>query len=104
MTIHYDEKGKFFTDIITKVPVPSTIQTLTHRIHGSIHVRQNKRLKDSLNEAEEFLAITDAVVYNARGQTLYRTQFIAIRREHVVWVLPDNERLLSDESTTGQEI
>lgn len=91
MTIHYDDKGKFFTDVITKIPVPSVIQTLTHRVHGSIHIRQDERLADALNRPAEFLAITNAEIYNARGDVLFKTNFIAIYREHVVWIVPDDE-------------
>ena len=36
MTIHFDEKGKFYTDVISKNPVPSTIQTSNHKIEGNV--------------------------------------------------------------------
>ena len=45
MTIEFDDNGKFFTDIISKNPIPVTIQTVTHRIHGNIHIREDRRLK-----------------------------------------------------------
>jgi len=54
MTIHYDDKGKFFTAIVTKEPNSVIIQTLLHRIEGSMYSRPNERIKDELNKAEQF--------------------------------------------------
>jgi len=91
MTIEYDDKGKFYTDFITKVAVPSTIQTVTHRLRGVIHVRQDDRLKDELDLNEKFLAVTDAIIFGPDGQTLHSSKFLAIHRDQIVWVLPDSE-------------
>ncbi len=70
MTIEFDDNGKFYTDIVTKAPVPATIQTATHRIHGNIHVSQERRLKDELDSPEKFIAITEALIYAPDGQIL----------------------------------
>lgn len=91
MNIEYDDKGKFYTDIITKNSVPATIQTVTNRLHGNIHVRQDQRLKDELDIPEKFLAVTDVTVFAADGQILYQSRFLAIHRDQIVWVLPDGE-------------
>ena len=91
MTIEFDDKGKFFTDVITKVAVPAIIQTATQRIHGNMHVRPDQRLKDELNVDEKFLAVTDATVYSFDGQVLYRCNFISVQRAQIVWVIPENE-------------
>ena len=91
MTVRYDDKGKYFTDVIAKDVIPSTIQTLVSRIQGNIHVRVNERVKDELNRDEQFLAITDANIFNLQGQKLYEAEFMLINRDHVVWILPDEE-------------
>jgi hypothetical protein len=91
MTIEFDDKGKFFTDIISKNPIPVMIQTVTHRIHGNIHIRQDQRLKDELNLLEKFIAITDAVIYSPDGQVLYQANFLAVQRDEIIWVLSDSE-------------
>jgi len=44
-----DEKGKIFTEVVTKLPVPIMMQTTTHRVLGNIHVRPDQRLKDELD-------------------------------------------------------
>jgi hypothetical protein len=91
MTIEFDDNGKIYTDIIRKTPIPVMIQMVTQRIHGNIHVKQGQRIKDELDTTEKFLAITDALIYSADGQILYQTNFIAIQRDEIIWVMPDND-------------
>jgi hypothetical protein len=95
MTIEYDEKGKRFTDVVSKVAVPATVQTTQHLLHGQIHVRKGERLKDELDRQEPFLAVTDARILDAQGQVLFRSPFLAVHRSQIVWVMPVEE--------TGQE-
>ena len=89
MSIEYDEKGKIFTDIISKVGLQATIQTTTHLMRGLIHVRRDQRLKDELDQSEKFLALTDVSVLGADGQTLFQASFLAVQRAHIVWVIPE---------------
>lgn len=91
MTIEYDEKGKIFTDIVSKVPVLATIQTTTHLMRGQIHVRRDQRIKDELDLSESFLALTDVSVLGPDGQTLFQAPFLAVQRSHIIWVLPEQE-------------
>jgi Family of unknown function (DUF6812) len=88
MTLEFDEKGKIFTDVVSKVAIPAVVQTTQHLIHGNVHVRRDERLKDELDRDELFLAITDASVIGSDGQTLYQTRFLAVRRAQIVWVMP----------------
>ena len=91
MTIEFDEKGKVFTDIVSKVAIPAIVQTTQHLIKGNVHVRRDERLKDELDHDELFLAITDAKVIGADGQTLHQARFLAVRRAQIVWVMPAHE-------------
>jgi len=102
MTIEYDDKGKFYTDVISKSAFTTIIQTATQRIHGNIHVRRDQRLKDELDVDEKFLAVTDATVYTFDGQILYRCKFISIQRAQIVWVIPETE-LISSPSESGEK-
>jgi hypothetical protein len=88
MTVEFDEKGKIFTDVVSKVAIPAVVQTTQHLIRGNVHVRRDERLKDELDRDELFLAITDASVIGADGQTLHQTRFLAVRRAQIVWVIP----------------
>ena len=92
MTFEYDEKGKIFTDIVTKVAIPATVQTTTHLIHGQLHVRRDQRIKDELDLNESFLALTDVSVLGPDGQTLFEAPFLAVRRSQIVWVLPEQNQ------------
>ena len=91
MTYEYDDKGKFFTDIISKNPVSALVQTTTHLIEGTIHIRRDERVKDELGRTENFLALTNARVIDKDGNTIYENNFIAIHRGQIVWVLPQEE-------------
>ncbi len=93
MTIEYDDKGKIFTDIVSKVAIQATIQTTTHMLRGHIHVRRDQRIKDELDGNENFLALTDVSVLGPDGQSLFQAPFLAVRRSHIVWVIPEPTKL-----------
>lgn len=93
MSIEYDEKGKYYTNIIPKVPVPSIIQTTTNLIRGLIHVRQDERLKDELEINERFIAMTDVSVLDAEGKEIYASPFLAVQKDQIVWVMPLKEEI-----------
>jgi hypothetical protein len=88
MSIEYDEKGKFFTDVVTKIPIPSIVQTTTHLIRGYVHIRQGERLKDELENNERFTAITDVTVSDMAGNVVFSGPFLAVRRDQIIWVMP----------------
>ncbi len=88
MEIEYDEKGKFFTDVISKEVIRTDIQTVTHHIRGNIHVRKGDRLSDEINQPNLFLPVTSAEIYSPEGDILYRSNFLALNREHIVWLMP----------------
>ncbi len=91
MTIHFDDKGKFFTDVVSKEAVPVIIQTETGRVHGKIHIRPDERLKDSINQSEPFFAVTEATIYDLQNNEVFRTDFLAVHRDHIVWLLPEDQ-------------
>lgn len=86
-----DEKGKVFTEIISKRSVHATVQTTTHLMRGLIHVHRDQRIKDELDLDEKFLALTEVDVIAADGQILFQAPFLAVNRAHVIWVLPDQD-------------
>jgi len=92
MTIEYDEKGKIFTEVISKVPIQATIQTTTHLMRGRLHVRRDQRIKDELDINENFIALTDVSVLGPDGQTLFQAPFMAVRRSHIIWVIPEQDK------------
>ncbi|MDD5466788.1 MAG: hypothetical protein PHS96_03185 [Anaerolineales bacterium] len=91
MSLHFDEKGKYYTQVISKRMMSVLIQTRREFIRGEVHVRTDYRLKDELNEQEQFIAITNATVYDSNQVELYRTKFLALNRGQIVWVIPEEE-------------
>jgi Family of unknown function (DUF6812) len=94
MITQYDEKGKIFTQVVAKRPVPVIIQTLQNTIRGSVHVRPDERVKDELNtltERDRFLAVTDAVILNSLNEELFHTNFLVVNVDQIVWILPEEE-------------
>src|SRR5258706_5760292 len=91
MSFDYDDKGKIFTDIVSKIAVYATIQTTMHMLRGRIHVRRDQRIIDELDLNENFIALTDVSVLGADGKTLFQTPFLAVRRSHIVWVFPEQQ-------------
>jgi hypothetical protein len=91
MTTHFDDKGKFFTPIITKVPVAVIIQTSVQRIEGKIHIRPDERIKDEMDRPEAFLAVTEATVFNTDGTHLLSSHFLTLNRAQIIWIIPVEE-------------
>jgi hypothetical protein len=89
MTIEFDEKGKRFTDIVTKRPIYATVQTTKQLLRGYIHVRRDQRIKDELDLEDKFIAMTDVSVLGNDGQVLFQAPFLAINRLQIIWVFPE---------------
>ena len=98
MTIEYDEKGKYYTNIIQKLPVPAIVQTTYALIRGLAHVRQNERLKDELENNEKFLAMTEVTVTDAAGKITFSGPFLAVQKQQIVWIMP-----VQDDQTDGDQ-
>jgi hypothetical protein len=101
MSILFEEKGKIFTNVIQKQAKIAIIQTLTHRIQGEVHIKEGERLKDELVNSDPFLAITNAVVYSSQGELLYKSQFLVLNRDHVVWLIPQEDVQQADQKEVG---
>ena len=91
MSFDYDDKGKIFTDVVSKIAVYATIQTTTHMLRGRIHVRRDQRIIDELDVNENFIALTEVTVLSSDGQPLFQSPFLAVHRSHIVWVLPEQK-------------
>ncbi len=91
MNQYYDEKGKLFTNVVSKEPLRVIMGCVHGTIRGDIHLHPEQRLIDNLNQPDQFLAVTDAIVFSPSGEALYRTGFLSVNRAHVVWILPEQE-------------
>ena len=97
MSIEYDEKGKFYTNVISKITIVSLLQTSTHLIRGAVHVRQGDRLKDELENEEDYIAVTNASIYDSNGAVAYSNPFLAVQKSQIVWIMP-----VEDEANKGE--
>lgn len=93
--IAYDEKGKVFSRVIHKDALYARIQTITHLITGEVYVEHETRIKDELEFADQFIAVTSAKVYTNTGSLVYEAEFVTLNRDHIVWLA------LEDEPPTG---
>lgn len=86
-----DDKGKVFSRIVHKDSVYVRIQTITHIITGDIYVEHDRRIKDELEFAEQFIAVTGATLYNPDGTKAYDVPFVTINRNHIVWLILEDD-------------
>ena len=77
MSIEYDEKGKIFTDVVSKTAIHATIQTTTHLLQGYIHVRRDQRIKDELDR-DKGSSLTPAQREQARQLLNQRDDIITL--------------------------
>ena len=88
MFAQFDEKGKIYTQVVSKIQVEVIVQTTQHTIRGKIHIRPDSRLKDELNFQEPFFALTDVEISDPQGVIIQKADFLAVQRTQVIWVLP----------------
>jgi len=60
-----------------------TILTGTYRIKGHIELTLGARVTDYLVESKEFIAVTDAEVWEIAGRHVMNTPFLNVSRHHV---------------------
>jgi hypothetical protein len=97
MVTKFDDKGKIFTQVISKKPYTVIIQTTRQTIRGTIHVRPNERVIDEINNSAKFIAVTDATVVDLDGNMLYQSSFVTLNRDQIIWLLPMDDILPQNE-------
>ncbi len=89
MEYRIDEKGKVFTKRMTKraVSVVACIGDLV--VRGTVHLKPENRLKDELNDHEQFIAITQARISEYRSKrALYKTDALIVNKSQIAWMFP----------------
>ena len=77
-----------FSNKIDKVATRVVVETSNDLIVGDMHMRPRLRLIDELISGEQFLAITNAIVYDKSGRPRFSTRFLSINRDFVIFVAP----------------
>jgi hypothetical protein len=91
MVTQYDDKGKIFTQVITKKPIAVIIQTTSHLIRGTVHIRPDERVLDELNITDAFIAVTEAHVLDPEKNPIYSCDFLTLNKNQIIWIIPDDE-------------
>jgi hypothetical protein len=65
-----------------------TILTANYRIKGSIDLLPGSRVTDYIVDAKEFIAVTDAEVWEVVGRQVFTAPFINVNREHIQVLAP----------------
>lgn len=86
MATEIDERGKRFTEQVSKIPTKVVIQTTQGRIEGMLHVQPEHRLSDELNQPTPFIPVTSAVISDPVGNRF--ADFLAVARNQILWVMP----------------
>lgn len=60
------------------------------RVTGSIDLLPGVRISDYLMECREFMAVTDAEVWNLEGRKVLASTFLDINREHIDLIMPED--------------
>ncbi|OHC70664.1 MAG: hypothetical protein A2045_12605 [Rhodocyclales bacterium GWA2_65_20] len=64
------------------------ILTGSYRIKGNIDLLPGARVTDFLDAAKDFIAVTDAEVYQSEGSHILAAPFIDVSRRHIQIVTP----------------
>lgn len=93
MYSQFEEKGKIFTQKITKEQKKVIIQTSQQKIIGTIHIQMDNRLLDELNGSNQFLAITDVNIFDPENNKIHQSDFLGININQIIWVLPIEDEI-----------
>lgn len=89
-----DERGKYYTERMSKHSIEVLIVTVHGHIRGHVFVLPGQRVKDLLNNsAERFLAVTDATLTQHDKAANQNFRFIAVNKEFIISVVPMNEEI-----------
>ena len=67
-----------------------TILTRSFRVRGYIFITPSARVTDFLVESKNFIAVTDAEVWELGGRLVLNAPFINVSRDHIEIVMPDS--------------
>ncbi len=89
MDFRVDQKGKYYTTRVSKETVAVTARLQDTIVQGTLHLAPDNRLKDEMNSAETFVAVTHAQVFALTGERpLYTTEILIVNKNQIVWIFP----------------
>jgi hypothetical protein len=67
-----------------------TILTGTYRIKGYIELMPGARVTDFMVEAKDFIAVTEAEIWEVGDRKIMSVPFINVSRQHVQIIMPQH--------------
>jgi hypothetical protein len=64
------------------------IHTASFRVEGRIALVPGARLTDYIRSAEDFVAVTQAVVYDKAGSRMFTAEFMDVGRQFIELIVP----------------
>jgi hypothetical protein len=101
MMTAYDSNLARQSHQVKKRPIPVALQTTKQLIRGTFHVRGVMRVIEELSFEDTFIAITDAEIFNYKGDRLFKTSFVAVNRKDVVWMTPEEDIVTNEGNDAG---
>jgi hypothetical protein len=81
----------------------AVIYLLNYRVAGTVHVAPGGRISDFINRNVSegpFIPLTDVTVYATDGdEVLFSTEFMAVHRNHILFMTVDKEAPTLDRKT-----
>jgi hypothetical protein len=77
-----------FTKNIEKIAVKVVIHTPGAVIIGEMHARPSLRLIDEIINGDQYVAITNADVYDKSSKARINTKFLILNREQIELLIP----------------
>lgn len=65
-----------------------TILTGTYRIKGNIDLLPGARVTDYMSEAKEFIAVTEAEVWEVVGRQVFTAPFVNVNKDQIHIIAP----------------
>ncbi|MBI5035083.1 MAG: hypothetical protein HZB51_31550 [Chloroflexi bacterium] len=89
MDYRIDPKGKVFTSHVTKRSITVILSIENTIVQGNVYLMADNRLKDELNDGEQFIAVTDAQIYQPGSESpMYESSAIIVNKEKIAWIFP----------------
>jgi hypothetical protein len=66
------------------------VLTGSYRVTGTVDLIPGARMTDFLTECREFIAITDAEVWDLNGRKLFSSSFMNVNRDRIDLIMPED--------------
>lgn len=88
MVVHYDDKGKFYTDSTVTEKIPVRMKLTSGIVEGYIEISTYSRVLEELNKENiEFIQLLDVKIFGENNKVVQETNKASLNRNHIIWVI-----------------